>query len=244
MEASGPLVARWLKLERAPVEAGVLQHVTVEVENAGTATWRTRSAEDGLFLAYHWLDERGNAIVWDSPRTALERSVAPGETLRQELALRGPIPPGRYRLAVDLVEEHRFWLAELGNPPYEEDVDVASRDASTARAFLAAGAEPADDWHERARALHEEGYAAVGGAIEQERSLVRRGDAALEPYAPGGGRHPRFAHPLVCPSLMPPLEPNCVVGGLPAYRPESDEPSMFDGRLVIRLRSRSGRRRD
>ena len=243
MEATGPLVARWLELERAPVEAGVLQQVTVEVENAGSATWRTRNVEDGLFLAYHWLDERGNAIVWDSPRTALEREVAPGETLRQQLALRGPIPPGRYRLAVDLVEEHRFWLAELGNPPYEEDVDVAPRHASDARAFLADGAEPAGDWHERARALHEEGYAAVGGAIEQERGLVRRGDAALEPYAPGGGRHPRFAHPLVLPSLLPPLEPNCTVAGLPAYRPEGDEPSMFDGRLVIRLRSRSGRRR-
>jgi hypothetical protein len=240
----GPLVARWLRLEREAVEAGVLQHVTVEAENAGTATWRTRSVEDGLFLAYHWLDERGNAIVWDSPRTALEREVAPGETLRQQLALRGPIPPGRYRLAIDLVEEHRFWLAELGNPPYEEDVDVAPRDASGARAFLADGTEPADDWHDRARALHEEGFAAVGGAVEQERGLMRRGDAALEPYAPGGGRHPRFAHPLVCPSLLPPLEPNCVVAGLPAYRPENDEPSMFDGRLVIRLRSRSGRRRD
>jgi hypothetical protein len=243
MDASGPLVARWRTLERAPVEAGVLQHVTVEAENAGTATWRTRSTEDGLFLAYHWLDERGNAIVWDSPRTPLARAVAPGETLHQQLALRGPIPPGRYRLAVDLVEEHRFWLAELGNPPYEEDVDVAPRDASSARAFLADGAEPADDWHERARALHEEGYAAVGGAIEQERGLARRGDPTLQPYAPGGGRHPRFPHPLVCPSLLPPLEPNCVVGGLPAYRPEDDEPSMFDGRLVVRLRSRSGRRR-
>ncbi len=243
MTASGPLVARWLTLERAPVEAGTLQRATVEVENAGTATWRTRGAEDGLFLAYHWLDERGNAILWDSPRTPLERDVAPGERLRQELALRGPIPPGRYRLAVDLVEEHRFWLAELGNPPYEEDADVLPRNAGNARAFLADGAEPADDWHERVRALHEEGYAAVGGAIEQERGLVRRGDPVLEPYAPGGGRHPRFAHPLVCPSLLPPLEPNCVVGGLPAYRPEGDEPSMFDGRLVIRLRSRSDRRR-
>jgi hypothetical protein len=72
---------------------------------------------------------------------------------------------------------------------------------------------------------------------------VRRGDAALQSYAPGGGRHPRFAHPLVCPSLLSPLEPNCEVAGLPAYRPEGDEPSMFDGRLVIRLRSRSDRRR-
>jgi hypothetical protein len=243
MTATGPLVARWRTLERAPVEAGVLQLATVEVENAGSATWRTRGAEEGLFLSYHWLDERGNPILWDTLRTPLERAVAPGETLRQPLELRGPIPPGRYRLAVDLVEEHRFWLAEIGNPPYEEDADVLRRDASGARQFLGDGAEPPPDWEERVRALHEEGYAAVGGAIEVERGLLRRGDPELAPYAPGGGRHPRFAHPLVCPSLLPPLEPNCVVAGLPAYTPEDDEPSMFDGRLVVRLRSRSDRRR-
>ena len=117
------------------------------------------------------------------------------------------------------------------------------RDASEARVFFGDGAEPADDWHERVRALHEEGYAAVGGAIEVEQGLRRRGEPELAPYAPGGGRHPRFPHPLVCPSLLPPLEPNCEVAGLPAYKPDGDEPSMFDGRLVIRLRSRSGRRR-
>ncbi len=242
MSAVGPLVARWLALERAPVEAGALQRPVVAVENLGTATWRTRDGDSGLFLAFHWLDERGNAIVWDGARTPLEREVAPGETLRQTLALRGPIPPGRYRLAVDLVEEHRFWLAELGNAPYEEGVDVLPRDASGARSFLTDGAEPAPDWQERVRALHEEGYAAVGGAVEPKRGLLRRADPALEPYASGGGRHPRFPHPLVCPSLLPPLEPNCIVAGLPAYAPDGEEPWMFDGRLTIRLRSRSDRR--
>ena len=229
--ASGPLVARWRTLERAPVEAGTLQRVTVEVENAGTAPWRTRGTEDGLFLSYHWLDERGNAIVWDGLRTPLERTVEPGAALRQTLALRAPIPPARYRLALDLVEEHRFWLAELGVAPYEEEVDVTPRDASGAQVF---GAEPDADWLERARSLHREGFSAVGGAIDAR---------GLPEYASGGGRHPRFPHPLVCPSLLPGLDPNAEVEGLPAYRPEGDEPYMYDGRLVLRLRSRSGRRR-
>jgi hypothetical protein len=232
----GPLVARWVRLERAPVEAGARQLATVEVENAGSAPWRTRGPDDGLFLAYHWLDERGNPIVWDGDRTPLEREVAPGETLRQEMALRGPIPPGAYRLAVDLVEENRFWLAELGNAALEEEVEVVRRDASGARAFLPDGAEPSADWHERVRALHEEGYAAVGGAIEAGRGLLRRGDPELAPYAPGAGRHPRFPHPLVCPSLLPGLEPNTEVAGLPAW--VGDEPSMFDGRLIVRLPKR------
>jgi hypothetical protein len=236
MNAIGPLVARWRTLEHTPVEAGSLQQATIELDNAGTAMWRTRSGDDGLFLAYHWLDDRGNPIVWDGERTPLARTVEPGETLRQAIALRGPIPPGRYRLAVDLVHERRFWLAELGNVPLEEDVDVLPRDASTARAFLPAEAEPSSDWHERVRSLHEEGYAAVGGAVEPERGLLRRSAPELAPYAPGGGRHPRFPHPLVCPSLLPPLEPNDEIAGLPAFRPDGDEPWMFDGRIVVRLR--------
>ncbi|MHB8470112.1 MAG: hypothetical protein ACYDCH_10210 [Gaiellaceae bacterium] len=238
MNASGPLVARWHVLERSQVEAGKLQRATVEVENRGTAAWRTRGHEAGLFLSYHWLDERGNAIVWDGVRTPLAAVVEPGATVRQELLLRGPIPPGRYRLAVDLVEEHRFWLSELGNAALEENVEVAARDASGARLHAPADAEPSADWQERVRTLHAEGYAAVGGAVAVERGLRRRGGHALAPYAPGGGRHPRFPHPLVCPSLLPPLEPNDEVAGLPAYRPTGDEPWMFDGRIVLRLRAR------
>jgi hypothetical protein len=226
MSGSGPLVARWRTLEHGTVEAGALVAGVVEVENAGSAPWRTRGPEEGLFLSYHWLDERDNPIVWDGLRTPLERVVAPGETAHQTMAIRAPIPPGRYRLALDLVEEHRFWLAELGNEPYTEDVDVDERDAGGAHVF---GAEPDDDWRARAAALHREGYSAVGGAIDAR---------GFDAYPAGGGRHPRFPHPLVCPSLLPPLEPNTEVNGLPAYRPEGDEPSMFDGRLVLRLRRR------
>jgi hypothetical protein len=227
----GPLFARWCALTHGPVQAGELFLARAEVENAGTAPWRTRGHEEGLFLSYHWLDERDNPIVWDGRRTPLESVVQPGDTLRQEILVRAPIPPGRYRFAVDFVEEHRFWLAELGNEPFAEDVEVVPRDASGARVY---GAEPVAEWLEGAAALHREGYSAVGGAIDAR---------GFSDYAPGGGRHPRFPHPLVCPSLLPGLEPNAEVNGLPAYRPVDDEPAMYDGRLVLRLRSRSGRRR-
>jgi hypothetical protein len=229
--ALGPLVTRWHTFEHGPVQAGALVTAQVEVENIGTAPWRTRGHEDGLFLSYHWLDDRDNPIVWDGRRTALAQVVAPGETLRQELAIRAPIPPGPYRLAVDLVEEHRFWLAELDNAPLVEAVDVQPRDPAGARVY---GAEPDDEWLARAAELHREGYSAVGGAIDAR---------GFPDHTAGGGRHPRFPHPLVCPSLLPGLEPNTEANGLPAYRPQEDEPAMFDGRLVLRLRSRSGRRR-
>jgi hypothetical protein len=240
MESRAPLVVRWHALDLKPVQAGALQHATLELENVGSATWRTRGREEGLFISYHWLDDRGNPIVWDGPRTPLAEAIAPGERTRITLRLRGPIPPGRYRLAIDLVEEHRFWLAELGNEPLERDVDVQPRDASSARAY-ADGAD--DEWLAHVGALHQEGYSAVGGAIEPERGLLKRSDPQLEPYAPGGGRNPAFPHPLVCPSLLPPLKPNTEVAGLPGWQPDGDEPWIYDARAVLRLRSRSGRRR-
>jgi len=200
----------------------------VALENAGSAPWR------GLNLSYHWLDERGNPIVWDGLRYVV--SAAPGESVERELEIRGPIPPGAYKLAFDLVDEERFWLAELGNYSPELDVAVAPRDATAARAHLPPEANLAPDWEERVYAAHTEGYAAVGGSIE-----TRRPPGELEPYGPGGGRNPAFAHPLVLPSLLPPLEPNTEVAGLPAWKPEGDEPWIYDAR--IRLRLRSGRRR-
>ena len=212
---AGPLAVRWLAHELDSVQAGTLAHARVVLENAGTAAWRD------LNVSYHWLDDRGNPIVWDGVRHAV--SAEPGERIERELDVRGPIPPGHYKLELDLVDEHRFWLAELGNFTPELEIDVAPRDASGARLF---GAEGDTD---QIRAAHAEGYAAVGGAID-----MRRRPAELEPYAPGGGRNPAFAHPLVCPSLLPPLEPNDEVAGLPAWRPEGDEPWLYDARIRLR----------
>ena len=230
---AGPLAVRWLGYELEPPQAGALTRARVALENAGTAPWRD------LNLSYHWLDGRGNPIVWDGLRYAVR--AAPGERVERELDLRGPIPPGEYRLAFDLVDDKRFWLAELGNFTPEIDIEVAPRDAAAARAFLTAQADLDPDWEERVYAAHLEGYAAVGGSVEWISTRLRRTPKELEPYAPGGGRNPAFAHPLILPSLIPPLEPNTEVAGLPAWLPEGDEPWVYDARVKLRLRS--GRRR-
>ena len=233
---AGPLAVRWVEAVIPDVQAGATAMLDVQLENAGTAPWRE------LNLSYHWLDERGNPILWDGIRTPID--AAPGERHRVTAPLRGPIPPGRYRLALDLVDERRFWLAELGNHSPTLEVDVAPRDAQAARAFVPDGVELAPDWEERVYVAHTEGYAAVGGSIGWKASGLRRTTpAALEPYAPGGGRNPAFAHPLVCPSLLPPLAPNADVFGLPAWRPAGDEPWLYDARIMLRLPPRSGRRR-
>jgi hypothetical protein len=216
-------------------------------------------------LAYHWLDPLGNAIVWDGARTAFPDAVGPGEAVELEPTVTAPRPPGSYRLAFDLVEEFRFWFQELGSSPLDVQVDVRPRiderrlgvrihgaadaeleaalaaqdepvvtDDAVAVAHLTPGAVPAADWSRLLLDAHAEGYAAVGGALEAESRSDRRRLAA---WAPGGGRNPRFDEPLLLPSLLDGLEPESFEG-LPAY---TGPDALFEGRAVVRLRSRSGR---
>ena len=60
---AGPLGVRWLAYELDPQHAGAVGRARVELENAGAAAWHD------LFVAYHWLDQLGNALDWDGLRT-------------------------------------------------------------------------------------------------------------------------------------------------------------------------------
>jgi hypothetical protein len=258
----GPLAVRWLAYDLPPLQAGAEAQVRLSLRNAGSAAWRSRP-DTGVRLSYHWLDDRGNAIVWDGPRVRFEQPVAPGNDVEVELTVRAPRPPGRYRLAFDLVEEQRFWFAEVGSHPLALDVEVRPRIAerrlavvvqdagdetlaalaaqeeplveadAVATAYLVPGAIPDPDWSRRILDAHAEGFVAVGGSIES-------GDRSLKPWAPGGGRNPAFPHALLLPSLLAGVEP-AEHEGLPAYIPGT-EPWIFDGRIRLRLgRARRGR---
>jgi hypothetical protein len=261
--AKGPLAVRWLGLDVPEIRAGALTSAVVELENVGTAEWRSTDTA-GILVAYHWLDDRGNPIVWDGDRSPLPAPVAPGGRRRAEFAVRGPIPPGRYTLGIDLVDEGRAWFGELGNEPLTEVCDVVDRiprrlaarggdaealaaqeeplvaeEDAAAVAYLADGVAPAPDWSRRVLDAHQEGYALVGGSVETESGLFRRAPRELGPYAPGPGRVPTFAHPLACPSVVKGIEPEWApaVAGLPAARAPGYEPWIYDGRIRVRLRS-------
>jgi len=123
---AGPIAARWLGYELPPLLAGTTGTARVAVENAGSAIWRS-AGKEGVQLAYHWLDPLGNPIVWDGARSAFEQPVGPGERAELGVALSVPTPPGDYRLAFDLVHEHRFWFAEVGSPTLDLPVAVLPR---------------------------------------------------------------------------------------------------------------------
>jgi hypothetical protein len=257
---AGPLAVRWLGYALPVVRAGADALVEVALRNAGLATWRTRG-ERGVRLSYHWLDDRGNPIVWDGPRVSLGDPVAPGDEVEIAFPVRGPRPPGRYRLALDLVEEHRFWFAEVGSWPLELEVEVRPRiDDLRLAVVVHGGASPET---EAALAAQEEALVGddavatahlVAGAVPapdwSRRVLdahaegwpavggsIEARDRALRPWAPGGGRNPSFPEPLLLPSLLDGATPGTHLG-LPAY---AGADGLFDGR--IRLRLPRGRRR-
>jgi hypothetical protein len=273
---AGPLASRFLVYELLPMRAGLTTIASVEIENAGTAAWRSHSETSKVCLSYHWLDRLGNPLVWDGLRTPLAVDVQPGARVTAWLSVSPPRPPGRYRLAIDLIDEGRLWFAELGNRTLELDVDVLPRieertlavevgagpgdlaaataaaldaqeepvldspEGAAAVAFLAAGAEPATDWSRLVLDAHEEGFAAVAGSITVVGAALRGRGAAgvLRPWAPGFGRSPGWARPLLCPSLTsdaidgaPWTDP---VAGLPALDPSRlPEPWVCDGRIRV-----------
>jgi hypothetical protein len=276
---AGPLAVRWLGWELLdPPRAGATSPVELELENAGTASWRS-DAERRIEIGYHWLDDRGNALVWGGLWAPLPHEVPPGQRVRRRVELRAPLGTGRYTLAFDLVDEGRRWLSELGNRRLELEVDVQPRIArralavtftpgppelvtesskaleaqdeplvplgeEVALAHVAPGCVPASaDWSRRVLDAHAEGYAVVGGSVE---TPGRRRSKALEPWRPGVGRVPHFAHPLLCPSLIHGAEPYWAwledVQGLPALQHPQHEPWLYDGRISLKARPRSGRR--
>jgi len=262
---AGPLAVRWLAHAIEPARAGATATAKVVLENAGSATWRSRG-RTGVRLAYHWLDLLGNPIVWDGTRAELPQPVAPGETVEVDVTVAAPRPPGSYLLSFDLVEEYRFWFGEVGSATLDVAVDVAPRIAvrrlrvvvagdsdpettaalerqdepvverdEVALAYLVAGAIPAPDWSRRLLDAHSEGWLAVGSAVAP---ASRREGRVLAPWA-AAGRNPRFDRPLVFPSLLEGVLPG-ELHGLPAYHGDG---GLFEGRAVVRLRPRSGRPR-
>jgi hypothetical protein len=272
---AGPLAVRWLAHDLPPQRAGTTTIGTVELENAGTAAWRSRPGRD-IHLSYHWLDQLGNPIVWAGAFILLPERVVPGERITVWVTVRAPMPAGAYRLAFDLVNEGRYWFRELGNARLELDVDVlpgiarralavsvapgdadlaaltdaalAAQDEPIAQdgdatAYLAAGACPAPDWSRRILDAHEEGFVAVGGAVQVDGGRLERRAAAKElaPWSPGFGRSPGWTLPLLCPSLLS-GSAGPGPGGLPAAEPGAvDGPALCDGRIRVTVPARAVR---
>ena len=227
--AKGPLAVRWGEWTLDDPHAGAVGSARVELENAGTVPWRA-----DIRLAYHWLDDRGNPIVWDGERTSLP-ALAPGERATVDARVRAPIPPGRYRFALDLVSDHRAWFSELGS---ETSADRRRRAAARRRAANRAGRPGSSRRRRRAsasrprtpRATPSSPARSSGSAVA---AAAGRGRSRRTSPARAGSRTSRS--PLLCPSVLDGLELERLedVAGLPAFAAPADDAWLYDGRIVL-----------
>lgn len=260
----GPLAVRWQAYELGEARAGVAGKARIRLENAGSAPWRSRGREgvqvayhwldplgnpivwDGLRTPLPRPIEPGGTTELDvhvvAPRPPGNYRLAFDlvEEFRFWFQEVGSAP---LDLPVDVrprISERRLGVVLHGDPDPETEAALAAQEEplvtedALALAHLVPGAVPASDWSRLLLDGHEEGYAAVGGAIE---ATGRSDRQRLAPWSPGGGRNPRFLQPLLLPSLLDNAEPE-THEGLPAF---SAADGIFVGRAIVRLRRRSGR---
>ena len=134
--------ATWLSAEFAnppaalTIPAGVVTTVPMTVRNTGLRDWPPLG-HTPVHLSYHWVATDGEKILlWEGARTQLPDTVAAGATVTLPAIVDGNVPPGRYRLQWDLVQEQIAWFSTLGAPTATTWIDVEQRDDAPAIAGL------------------------------------------------------------------------------------------------------------
>jgi hypothetical protein len=96
--------------------AGSTILVSVTFRNNAWRTWTSADPSAPIRLSYHWLDADGAIAIEDGLRTPLPHAVAPAGQCVMTCRIEAPPQPGRYTLAVDLVEEGVTWFSRAGAP--------------------------------------------------------------------------------------------------------------------------------
>lgn len=63
-----------------------------------------------VYLSYHWVNEKGEIIIHDGIRTALNIPILPGRYLDTFINIMTPDKPGKYYLQITMVQENCFWF--------------------------------------------------------------------------------------------------------------------------------------
>ena len=111
----------------AQMKSGEKVAADVTVKNDSPVSWPSNPNSKNLHavnLAYHWLDKKGQMVVFDGARTPLPYDLKPGESVTLKAAIHPPERPGAYILEITLVQEGVAWFPENGGAKLSLPVDV------------------------------------------------------------------------------------------------------------------------
>ena len=106
------------------VAANATFPVPLTIRNRAWRPWRSDDARAPVLVSYHWLDAEGGMAIEDGARTPLPRPMLPNETLSMTCHVIAPASPGRYTLAIDLVEEGVTWFSRAGAVMLRRQVQI------------------------------------------------------------------------------------------------------------------------
>ncbi len=109
--------------ESLVLKAGETSAVAVRVRNMSLRPWRLSPLlVAGTHVGFHVWNDRDELVV-NGKSGQFDAEVRPGQALTLTVPLPA-LPPGRYRLLVDMVDERQCWFFQAGSEPLEEELTV------------------------------------------------------------------------------------------------------------------------
>jgi hypothetical protein len=106
------------------VKGGKYVTFPVRCRNTSIKPWRMRPGSNaGIHVSCVVLDDDGH-IAAESRAGRFEATVAPGEHVDVTLVLHAPVPPGRYEMRVDMVDEQHGYFMQFGSEPLVWKLEV------------------------------------------------------------------------------------------------------------------------
>ena len=144
--------------------AGETVLANVSFKNVSQRIWPSRpnnSGQNAVELSYHWVDRKGQTVIFDGLRTPLPKDLNPGESASLKAKIRAPDRAGNYILEMTLVQEGVAWFTDNDGGKITVHVNVVAAnaqgpDAAGAKAVAQVGAPEAQNQenHRPAKVIH------------------------------------------------------------------------------------------
>jgi len=102
----------------AAIKAKSEAFIKVKVKNASRYFWSASTSKDSvnsIFIAYHWLDNRGNMLVKSGRVTSLPADLETGQEVVFDAKILAPDTPGQYILEFDMLQHCVSWFGDKGS---------------------------------------------------------------------------------------------------------------------------------
>jgi hypothetical protein len=109
LESFDALINETVKIDILHARSNVI--LPLRIENLGNHTWHATGRKP-VTVSYHWLNSRGEVVVFDGLRTQLPSDVEAKGVAMLPLQVRTPDERGQFQLQISLVQESVAWFIE------------------------------------------------------------------------------------------------------------------------------------